>query len=68
MKTILNFFLITTSFCFCAQVLGHDVPVHQRITVNAEASAFANSSAYADFINTISSDFPRQAPLPQRVV
>src|ERR1700722_1195669 len=38
---------------------GHDQNVHRAITANAEASAFAHSSAYSSFINAISSDFPR---------
>lgn len=35
---------------------AHDVPVHWTITVNATASALDDSSAYANFLNTISSD------------
>jgi hypothetical protein len=37
-------------------LFGHEVIVHEAITVNAAASAYANSPAYAGFINVISSD------------
>ena len=36
--------------------LAHDVPVHWAITINAAASAFKDSPAYASFLNTVSSD------------
>jgi hypothetical protein len=36
--------------------VGHERLVHRAITANAAASALGNSSAYAGFINTISSD------------
>lgn len=38
---------------------GHEQIVHQAITKYAEASAFANSPAYADFMNAIISDYHR---------
>ena len=39
------------------------MPVHKNITVYAEESTFAHSSAYDDFLNIVSSDRPR-VPLP----
>jgi hypothetical protein len=41
---------------FEANSFGHEQIVHQAITFNAAESALADSSAYADFLNTISSD------------
>ncbi len=37
-------------------MLGHDVPVHRAITINAAESAYANSPAFGSFINVVSSD------------
>jgi hypothetical protein len=37
-------------------IFGHEVIVHQAITVNAAESAYAHSPAYAGFINVIISD------------
>ena len=45
-----------------SDLFGHEQIVHQKITNNAETSAYGSSSAYAGFIDTISSDLPR---LPQ---
>jgi hypothetical protein len=36
--------------------LGHDIPVHQAITFNAQESAYDISSAYVGSLNTVSSD------------
>jgi hypothetical protein len=36
--------------------LAHEQVVHEAITVNAAESAYANSPAFASFINTINSD------------
>jgi hypothetical protein len=44
---------------FGSRLFGHEQIVHQVITTNAEASAFAHSSAYTDFLNTVSSDRAR---------
>ncbi|HEX3856076.1 MAG TPA: DUF642 domain-containing protein [Verrucomicrobiae bacterium] len=53
-------FIITLCLALSgADSFGHDQNVHRAITANAEASAYVHSSAYADFLNTISSDFPR---------
>lgn len=41
----------------CA-TFGHDAPVHIAITINAAASALSDSPAYADFLNSVSSDLP----------
>jgi hypothetical protein len=38
------------------KLFGHDQIVHQAITVNAAAVAYANSPAFGSFINVISSD------------
>ena len=35
---------------------GHDIPVHQAITFSAQEAAYENSSAYAEFLNTVSSN------------
>ncbi len=46
-------------FClsfFGANSFAHDQIVHQAITVNAAESAYTYSSAYANFVNVISSD------------
>ena len=49
--------IFTFSFVLSAcAALGHDVPVHRAITANAAASALNDSSSYAGFLNTISSD------------
>jgi len=45
----------------CA-TFAHDVPVHRAITVNAATAAMANSSAYASFVNVISSDLIYTGP------
>ncbi|MFZ0827849.1 MAG: DUF642 domain-containing protein [Verrucomicrobiia bacterium] len=37
-------------------LLGHDIRVHQAITANAVTSAFNDSTAFSQFIDTISSD------------
>jgi hypothetical protein len=62
MKVKLEYILIVSLGLFRSKSFGHDQNVHQTITANAEASAHAHSSAYADFLDTIYSDFPR---LPQ---
>lgn len=36
--------------------LGHDIPVHQAITINAQQSAYNTSSGYTQFVNVVSSD------------
>ena len=46
----------TTLIAFCASALvanGHEVPVHERITVYAEASAEKYSASYLAFLNAI---------------
>lgn len=49
----------TVTLClglFSYAIFGHDVPVHQAITVNAAESAFNSSSAYASFVQVVASD------------
>src|SRR5437016_2142943 len=36
--------------------MAHEIPVHEAITANAAESAFTYSSAYRDFLNTVSVD------------
>jgi hypothetical protein len=48
--------LILCFSVFGANSFGHDQIVHQAITANAAISAYAYSSAYSDFLNTIASD------------
>jgi hypothetical protein len=57
-----RYFLVLCLGLFEADLFGHDQIVHQEITANAEASAFTHSSAYSNFLNTVSSDRSR---LPQ---
>jgi hypothetical protein len=49
-------FLVLCLVLFRINSFGHDQIVHEAITVNAAESALNNSSAYAGFINVISSD------------
>jgi hypothetical protein len=51
LKCILAAYLST-----CVVLLGHDQPVHFAITLNAAASAYTHSSAYVEFLNTITND------------
>jgi len=51
--------LICSVGLFVINLFGQEQVVHQAITANAEGSAYANSSAYFDFLNTVSSDLPR---------
>jgi hypothetical protein len=55
----LKAFLVLCWNLFVFTLFGHEQIVHQIITLNAEESAYASSSAYADFINAISSDLAR---------
>ena len=63
----LNFQLRWILFCgiglVCSQIFGHDVPVHENITMKAAESAYQNSSAYTNFVSVMSSDFPYSGAL-----
>lgn len=52
LRYILAFSLGMSAF----EISAHDVPVHQRITLHAAASAYDDSPAYYSFVNVISSD------------
>jgi len=57
MKTKTKLLFSTFGFVLFLQAsLAHDIIVHQQITINAASSALTYSSAYDDFLNTISSD------------
>ncbi len=55
----IKYILILFLGLYVVRAIAHEQIVHQEITANAETSAFAHSPAYADFINTVSSDRPR---------
>jgi hypothetical protein len=49
--------ILTVSLGLCGTVaLGHDVPVHRRITQKAAASALAGSAGFTKFLATVSAD------------
>jgi hypothetical protein len=50
-------YVLIVSFGLLLRIgFAHEVPVHRAITVNAAEAAYANSSAYAGFVNMVSSD------------
>jgi len=55
-RFILNPFLIPSCWLCAIAALGHDIPVHEAITINAQESAFDNSSNYVAFFGTAAPD------------
>ena len=55
-KLQLKHILVASFGLYTNILLGHDVPVHWAITLNAAESAYNDSPAYASFVNIISSD------------
>ncbi len=57
-----TYILILCLGMFTFASFGHDQIVHEAITVNAAESAFDNSPAYYNFLNTVSADMPLSGP------
>lgn len=54
MKTKLKYILVIG--LYRGLLFGHDIPVHQTITLYAQQSAYNNSFSYHNFLNVVSSD------------